>query len=278
MGGGPYYVALGGSRILSSDRTDQSGADDADVTDWTKTNDIILAVNINSGGKDTEAAQYKLRWRDETDNPGGAFSDLDSTGECKFGATNLVNGTNIAVGGRKCDSQGNDTWQAGEEVEGVKLSDSIDLPDEYETEVHFSVSLADGGNSHQYTFDLYDSTRGAQVGVLGAQITLAAGATTYYQNTGQAAMTFTQALSKKGFKDTGGYAIVIEGILNAGKLSLQVVGGYAMTMVGSLSRVTTFYRVVGNHAMTIIGNVVPNKLGGAVTSVIKKLLLLGVGK
>ena len=168
MAGGPYYIVQGGSRILDANRVDQSGADDADVTSWDKTNPFILAVNINSGGKDTEAAQYKLRWRDFTD--GGSFADVDSAGEAKFGSTDLVNGATILVGSRKCDSQGNDTWQAGEEVEGVKLCDSIDLPDEYETEIHFSLSIADGDDGHVYEFELYDDTHGASKGTCGATI------------------------------------------------------------------------------------------------------------
>jgi hypothetical protein len=168
---GTYYAALGGSRILNASRVDQSGADDVDVTDWPLADNFIVAVNINSAGKNTVAAQYKLQWRDETDSPGGAFTDLASTGECKFGATDLVNGAAIAVGGRKCDSQGGDTWQNGEEVEGTALSDSIDLPDEYETEIHFSVSVADADGNHQYTFNLYNSTNDRTTGTLGAQIT-----------------------------------------------------------------------------------------------------------
>lgn len=170
-----YYAQLGGSRILDTDRVDQSGGDDVDVTNWDKTDPIIVAACIYSGGKDTEAAQYKLKWRNETDNPGGEFTDLASSGECKFGSTNaLVNGTNLIETNRRTSTQG-DTWQDGEEVEGSTLSDSIDLADDYESEIQFAVSLADGDDGDQYTFELYDATRGASVGTLGAQITLAGG-------------------------------------------------------------------------------------------------------
>ena len=172
---GTYYAVMGGSRILNASRADQSGADDVDVSAWVAADNFIVAVNINSGGKDSVAGQYRLNWRDETDNPGGAFTALASTGECKFGATDLTNGGTIAVGGRKCDSQGGDTWQTGYEVEGTANSTSIDLADEYETEIHFSVSCADGDATHQYTFELYNVTRGAATGTLLAQLTLAAG-------------------------------------------------------------------------------------------------------
>jgi hypothetical protein len=255
MGGGPFYVQPGGSRICNTTRVDQSGADDANVTDWTKTDVIIVAVNINSGGKDTEAAQYKLRWRDETDNPGGAFSDLDTTGECKFGdATALNHGTNILVGTRRCDSQGNDTWQNGEEVEGTKLSDSIDLPDEYETELHIAVSLADGNDGHQYTFDLYDSTRGAQVGVLGAQITLATGSQTFYQNTGQGTTSPTGSIIKKTSKDIGAHVMTIAGDVATATIFLQSIGAGIVSPTGILGKTTTYVRNMGQATMAITGD------------------------
>ena len=172
-----YYAAQGGSRILNANRVDQSGSDNADVINWVKTNNFILAVNINSGGKDTAAAQYKLRWRIAL----GTFADVASTGAIKFGATDLVQGASILVAGRKCDSQGGDTWQNGEEVEGTALSDAIDLPDEYETEVHFSLSCADAADNSTYEFELYDGTLGASVGTCGATLKTAAGAQNYNQ-------------------------------------------------------------------------------------------------
>ncbi len=163
-----YYAAQGGSRILNATRVDQSGSDNGDVTNWTKTNDFILAVNINSGGKDTAAAQYKLRWKVS----GGVFADVASTGAIKFGATDLTNGGDILVGGRRCDSQGGDTWQTGEEVEGTALSTSIDLADEYESEIHFSLSAADATAGSTYEFELYDNTAGASKGTCGATLTI----------------------------------------------------------------------------------------------------------
>ena len=167
---GTYYAVQGGSRILNASRVDQSGSDNAAVIEWLKENAFILAVNINSNGKDSVSAQYKLRWRIS----GGSFVDVASTGAIKFGATDLSNGTGIAVGGRKCDSQGGDTWQTGYEVEGTALSTAIDLADEYETEVHFSLSCADAGYTSLYEFELYDATAGASRGTCGATLTTGA--------------------------------------------------------------------------------------------------------
>ncbi|MCK5216324.1 MAG: DUF2341 domain-containing protein [Methanosarcinales archaeon] len=170
-----YYVSQGGSRILNATRVDQSGADNTNVIDWVKTNNFIIAININSNGKDTEAAQYKLRWRNKTDS--GTFADVGAATEINYNATtDLVNGNPIAIGGRKCDSQGGDTWAAGEEVEGTSLSDSIDLADEYETEIHFALDCSGATDEKEYEFELYDSTLGVTRGTCGATITMEAGA------------------------------------------------------------------------------------------------------
>ena len=166
--GGTFYASLGGVRILTATRVDQSGADDGNVIDWLMASHFILAININSGNKETEPAAYKIRWRES----GGTFADLAATGEMKFGATDLVNGDPIAVGGRKCDSQGGDTWQEGYEVEGVANSTSVDLVDEFETELHFSVSPADAQYGVLYEFELWDVTLGETRGTLGATLTV----------------------------------------------------------------------------------------------------------
>jgi hypothetical protein len=171
---GPYYAAMGGTRICDTDRVDQSGADDTGVTDWVIGTDFIVCVNINSGGKDTEAAQYKLRWRNVTDS--GSYADLGAAGELTYNSsTVLVQGTDIAEGTRRCSSQGGDAWQAGEEVEGASLCDSIDLADEYETEIHFGVDCDNALAGKEYAFELYDTTNGASKGNTegGATLTIA---------------------------------------------------------------------------------------------------------
>lgn len=174
---GDYFVSQGGSRILNATRVDQSGADNTNVTAWTKDNDFILAVNIYSyPGKDTVAAQYKLRWRD-TD--GGSFADVAATGTIHYSAdTDLVNGANIAVGGRKCSTQGY-TWQNGEEVEGAVNSDSIDLAEDYETEIHFALDCSGATDGHEYEFELFDDTLEVTRGTCGATISMVAGSWLY---------------------------------------------------------------------------------------------------
>lgn len=224
------YAVQGGSRILNATRVDQSGVDNGAVTNWVLANASILAVNINSGGKDTAAAQYKLRWRIS----GGSFADVASTGAIKFGATDLVNGAAIAVGGRKCDSQGGDTWQTGYEVEGTALSTSIDLVDEYETEIHFSLSCADAADGSLYEFELYDGTRGVTVGTCGVTLTTATAATVYYQAVaGVFAATGIVGKLVKTARAAGTF--VATGIANGSKVVFQAVGG-TFTATGTLTK------------------------------------------
>lgn len=252
--GADYYAVMGGSRICNSDRADQSGADDANVIDWTKTSDIILAVSVHSGGKDPIANTSKLRWRDVTDE--GSFADVGATGEVHYNAdTVLINGTNLVVGNRRCSTQGY-AWQNGEEVEGASLTDSIDIGDDYESEVQFALDVSGAGDGHNYEFELYDATRGVSLGTVGATLTIEAGAQTFYQNAGQGTTSPTGVLNKQGYKDTGGHAMVITGTLATATIFLQAVGGYAVTIAGTLSTVITNVRSVGGHAMTITGTLI----------------------
>lgn len=182
LGGGPAYADLGGTRILSVNGvTDHSGADDANVVDWVKTTELIIAVCIHSAGKDTESSTYKLQWQDDTD--GGGYVDLASTGEANYtlGDTSWNHGATVATGDQKCDIIGNDTRQAGERVKDQSLSDAIDLPDEYQSELWFGVDVSGADDSHVYSFQLYSTTEGAAIGVCGATLTIETAAQNFYE-------------------------------------------------------------------------------------------------
>jgi DNA-directed RNA polymerase subunit RPC12/RpoP len=125
LGGGPAYADLGGTRILSVNGvTDHSGADDANVVDWVKTTELIIAVCVHSAGKDTESS-------------------------------------------------------TGERIKGQSLSDAIDLPDEYQSELWFGVDVSGADDGHVYSFQLYSTTEGAAIGVCGATLTIEAGASNW---------------------------------------------------------------------------------------------------
>ena len=192
-----YYADLGGSRILSIDgTTDHSGADDADVTDWVKSTEFIVACNIHSSGKDTEASTYKLQWQDDTDTSG--YTDLAASGEMDYtiSDSSWSHGDTVATGDQVCDSQGGDTRQAGERIKNQSLSDSVDLPDEYQTELWFGINSEGADDSHQYSFRLYSSAEGAVVGVLGATIAMEAVGNDAIS--GASTITFTNAADIQG--------------------------------------------------------------------------------
>jgi hypothetical protein len=101
-----------------------------------------------------------------------------STGAINYSATtDLVNGAAIAVGGRKCTTQGY-TWQDGEEVEGAINSDSIDLATDYESEIHFALDCSGAADNTEYEFELWDDTKEAVTGTVGATIKMETGAVT----------------------------------------------------------------------------------------------------
>lgn len=170
--GQTYYADLGGTRILSIDgSTDHSGADDANVTGWDVANDFIFALCIHSASKDTESSTYKLQWED-TASPG--FTDLAATGEMNFNCTAAwAHGATVATGDQKCDIQGGDTRQAGERIKETSLSDAIDLPDEYQSELWFGIDCAGAEAGHTYRFQLYSTAEGAAIGIGGAELTIA---------------------------------------------------------------------------------------------------------
>lgn len=175
LGGGPYYAALGGTRILSIDAvTDHSGEDDGDI--WKQKAEFIIAVCIHSDGKDTVSSAYKLQWQDNDD--GGGYVDLASDSgspelSYTIDDTSWNNGDTIATGDQKCDIQGGDTRQAGERIKNASLSDAIDLPDAYQSELWFGIDTTNSDIDHTYSFQLYSIAEGAAIGICGATLKIA---------------------------------------------------------------------------------------------------------
>jgi len=153
---------LTATRILDADRT-ALAADNTDYTvnKGTKPN-LIYVVQLDEE-KGAWASTYKLQWKNTTDS--GGFADLAATGEINYSATtNLAQGT--AVTSRACTTAGasGSTWQNGEEVEGASTSDSINLADEYYTEVHFAINCASAKEGKTYDFQVIESGGGTAIG------------------------------------------------------------------------------------------------------------------
>jgi len=250
-----YWAIIGGSRILSiTAGTDHSGSDDTNVTGWTKTDELIMAVCIQSDGKDTGASTYKLQWQDDTD--GGGYVDLASDGASPemsytIGDASWNHGDAVAVADQVCDIVGGDTRQDGERVKNTSASDSIDLADEYQSELWFGIDSTNAEDGHVYSFQLYSIGEDAAIGVCGATLAIAAGLR--QQATGGYALGIAGTLAAKliASKAVGGYALTIAGVLSSVKIATKAVGGYALSIAGTLSSKAT--KLVGGYALGITG-------------------------
>jgi len=144
------------SRICKADRTPLA-ADNTDATVRFTNNNIIVVFQLDEE-KGPWTSTYSIRWRNESDNPGGAFTELSSSGELKIGSdTDLVNATSLGVGDTLCTAQGaGGSYGDGYEVEGTAISSSLTLADEEWGELHFAVDITgmDFANEDTYTFEL----------------------------------------------------------------------------------------------------------------------------
>ena len=177
----PYYADLYGTRILSIAGVDQSGADDVNVTNWTKTDEFIVAIGLTTNSKNTEASTYKLQWQD--DNDGGGYVDLASdAGSPELSYTiadnSWAHGDAVATGDQKVSlDPGEEAGRVnGERIKNQSLSDSLDQGDENQSELWFGVNSNNADDSHAYSFQPYCTAEGASLGVCGATLTIAAGA------------------------------------------------------------------------------------------------------
>ena len=162
-----YYVKTKGTTLATSGRA-EVGSDNTNVTGWLKSAEAIYCVAIGQDGRDPAAAVLKLQWR----LAGNGFADLGSTGAVKYTTgTDLTNGGAV-TSGEALVSVANMTWQDGEEIEDG-VSASIDLGNDYYSELQFGISFADATAGATYEFQLYNSTLGAVVAVeSGSMITV----------------------------------------------------------------------------------------------------------
>ena len=166
------------TRILDADRT-ALAADEADYTVNKVSKPNLIYVAQLDEEKGPRASTYTLMWKNTTD--AGSFTNLAATGEINWAATtDLTNGT--AVTARSCTGAGasGSTWQNGEEVEGSATCDSIDLADEYYTEVHFAINIASALEGHTYDFQVWENTGGtALTAAAAASLIIASEAVAY---------------------------------------------------------------------------------------------------
>lgn len=165
-----YYLQFIASRICYD--ADRAGVQDnnVNVTEWEKTAKFILCVQMGYNGKNTAASAYKLKWRNDTDNPGGAYSDVAADSEIAWAGTSAVlvdeNAVDDAGDDRRCGTVAGQTWQDGYENVGDNTfpdSGTFDLGSECYTETQWALDPAAAHDGDIYSFQLYNNTSGAAV-------------------------------------------------------------------------------------------------------------------
>lgn len=170
--GATYWATLAASRIADASRVDQSGSDDGDVTDWDPTDDFILAT-ILTCDKDLGNRAYKLQWRDVTDE--GAFTDVVATGEINYTAATVLQDAQYHTDPqyRLCNAPPGYDWHRVYENEGNNSSLG-NMPDDSSTEIQWALSPSSAQYSHQYDFQVYDTTEGGTIGTVLSSLTMMA--------------------------------------------------------------------------------------------------------
>jgi len=147
-----------------------SGADDEDITGYTKSNEFVLCVQLDEASGPWNNVTYRLRWRNVTD--AGSFAQLTGSGELVYGTnTSLTNAGTYST--KRCNNTpSGSTWDQGREVEGSSDSPSISVADEHYFEICYAINAANAHDGDQYEFEVYDQTNTASVGTAAAQITM----------------------------------------------------------------------------------------------------------
>lgn len=275
LGGGPYYIVLYETRIADSSRVDQSGEADGNVVDWDKTDDFILCTAFNTASKAVEAVTLKVQFQDLDD--GGGYGDVGNTGEITYNGTGLTDDNAVAVGERICGT-GGDTWQDGKENQGDNEAPdgtTYTLAEDYETEFQWALDCDGADDGHEYGFQIWDTNNDLLVGVCGATLTIAAGATTYYQNVNATAIgtasvstlsTFYRTLSATAI----GTATVVTALKYVQSISATAIGtatvntviifaqAISATAIGTatiIKKVSKYLNVTAIGTATLVKNV-----------------------
>jgi len=216
-------LELVGGRYANSVRAWIWG-ENVSITDWVKTNDLILAAAYeNNSSKTVDSSTVVLRWRDVTDS--GSFTQMLTTGEINSsGNTSLVN-DNALISSEATFYDDITTWVNGLEREGVNAVAITLGPAGTGTECHWAIRTQSAQDGHEYEFELYDNSNGVTIGTLVNTITMAAGlepevitpaaisavAATVAPTVVKGSASITPALAA-AIAATGGITIIIEGM------------------------------------------------------------------
>lgn len=146
-----------GTRIADSNRSWQA-TENTNVTDWDINDEFIFAFMVYTQSHSPPNETLRLEWRDDTDNPGGAFTALGATGELKYGSsTVLTDGGTLSTGNFGCTvSYGN--YDSGWELEGSNSHAVQTSAKQRGLEIQVAISPNDADQGNTYSFQIYDVT------------------------------------------------------------------------------------------------------------------------
>jgi len=158
------------SRIADANRAWQAACE-TDVSNWTKTNEFILALVAYATSHGGESSAFKVQWG-VGQNPTTWYDLEAATGAIRQGtATVLVNGNPIASGDKSgCHKE---TLEDTEEVEGDNTTEVLDTTAKDNCiEVQVAVDPSNGEDAETYSFRLFNITDSVTLAVAGASIRL----------------------------------------------------------------------------------------------------------
>lgn len=167
-------ITIAGSRIFDSNRTAQA-AEDTLVTNWTKTNVLVVSIGIQTAANDrcNSGDTYTVQWRNKTD--AGAWTNLGGTGDLRTETTSVLVDAN-ALTSAEHGITGTGTYiQNNTEEETGAGSFSARFENGDWAAVQFSVNPANAQDGKEYEFRLNVSCNSGSATPTGlATVTMAA--------------------------------------------------------------------------------------------------------
>lgn len=173
MGGSDYTQH---SSRLADDARSWQAICQGDVTDWTKTDDVILAMVITTAAHTPGSETFQLQF---SPNAGVDWYDVGTSGAVRYkNLTELTDGGAIA-GGDQSGCAGT-PLDYTEEIDLDALSGSVAIDKNDYAEFHFGLDFSNADDGTTYSFRLWSSADGGSaLGTAAAELTTESGVTQY---------------------------------------------------------------------------------------------------
>ena len=132
-------------------------AEDTDVTGWTKTDEIVYAVGLETTTHNGWPATITLQWENTTDSP-DSWNDLSNTGEIRYTANpNYADGDTF-IHGEEGLTPGEPTHIDGRKNEARGSWTGFSIAKNDHQELWWAVTLDNALDGKQYSFRIHDGS------------------------------------------------------------------------------------------------------------------------